>query len=219
MLAARNRPKACLRRRSGGDNRLSKIGQEPSFTPPRLSDMLPAGFTEGDAKMNWDALGAIGELVGAAAVVLTLGYLAFQIRQSSALARAAAQREINNSFQSALAHMRDHLKLYQRGSVDFDSLSHEEQIRFEFTLAPILNHLDQVIRMYQQGLETKDNLDAYGTYCLAMLQAPGTRSWWERIKPYFVKETRDYLEKRLADPGSLPTAFIDALPWHSPDAD
>ena len=30
--------------------------------------------------MNWEALGAIGEIVGAVAVVVTLGYLAVQIR-------------------------------------------------------------------------------------------------------------------------------------------
>ena len=33
--------------------------------------------------MNWDALGAIAELVGAVAVLLTLIYLAIQIRQNS----------------------------------------------------------------------------------------------------------------------------------------
>jgi hypothetical protein len=33
--------------------------------------------------MNWEALGAIGEIVGAVAVVLTLGYLAVQIRQNT----------------------------------------------------------------------------------------------------------------------------------------
>ena len=37
--------------------------------------------------MNWDALGALGEIIGAAAVVLTLGYLAVQTRQ----ARMASQ--------------------------------------------------------------------------------------------------------------------------------
>ena len=30
--------------------------------------------------MDWDALGAIGELIGAVAVVATLGYLAIQLR-------------------------------------------------------------------------------------------------------------------------------------------
>jgi len=35
--------------------------------------------------MNWEAISAIGEIVGAAAVVATLGYLAFQIRQSNSI--------------------------------------------------------------------------------------------------------------------------------------
>ena len=32
--------------------------------------------------MNWDAIAAVGEIVGAVAVVGTLGYLALQIRHS-----------------------------------------------------------------------------------------------------------------------------------------
>jgi hypothetical protein len=33
-------------------------------------------------EMNWEAIGAIGEILGAVAVVATLGYLATQIKQS-----------------------------------------------------------------------------------------------------------------------------------------
>jgi len=40
--------------------------------------------------MNWDALGAI---VGAVAVVLTLGYLAVQIRQNTESLRAATSQD------------------------------------------------------------------------------------------------------------------------------
>ena len=32
--------------------------------------------------MNWEAIGAIGEIVGAVAVVLTLAYLAIQVRHA-----------------------------------------------------------------------------------------------------------------------------------------
>lgn len=38
--------------------------------------------------MDWDAIGAIGEIVGAGAVVLSLVYLATQIRSQSSEARA-----------------------------------------------------------------------------------------------------------------------------------
>ena len=50
--------------------------------------------------MNWDAIGAVGELVGALAVVLTLGYLALQVRHArnaagdvNRLSRATGVRE------------------------------------------------------------------------------------------------------------------------------
>ncbi len=33
--------------------------------------------------MNWDAIGAVGDMVGALAVIVTLAYLALQIRAST----------------------------------------------------------------------------------------------------------------------------------------
>ena len=34
--------------------------------------------------MNWDAIGAIGEVFGSLVVVMTVGYLAVQVRQNTA---------------------------------------------------------------------------------------------------------------------------------------
>lgn len=48
--------------------------------------------------MNWEAIGAIGELVGAAAVLATLVYLAAQVRKSNELSRFNATKEIVNQF-------------------------------------------------------------------------------------------------------------------------
>ena len=41
--------------------------------------------------MNWESLGAIGEIVAAVAVVATLGYLAVQILQNVAQVRIRAE--------------------------------------------------------------------------------------------------------------------------------
>lgn len=43
--------------------------------------------------MNWDAIGAIGETVGALAVLITLIYLASQIRQSNRIGRTSSEAE------------------------------------------------------------------------------------------------------------------------------
>jgi hypothetical protein len=44
--------------------------------------------------MNWDSIGAIGEIVGALAVLATLIYLAIQIRQSSDTQRAQTHQQL-----------------------------------------------------------------------------------------------------------------------------
>jgi hypothetical protein len=49
--------------------------------------------------MNWDALGAIGEIVGAAAVIVTLIYLAKQVKQSVGMARASQNRVLHGSYE------------------------------------------------------------------------------------------------------------------------
>lgn len=46
--------------------------------------------------MNWEAIGAVGEILGALAVVATLGYLAAQTRQANHLARTSAVLQLQN---------------------------------------------------------------------------------------------------------------------------
>ncbi len=48
--------------------------------------------------MDWNAAGAVGEILGAVAVFLTLLYLAAQIRQTNKLARFETTREIMAQF-------------------------------------------------------------------------------------------------------------------------
>jgi hypothetical protein len=42
--------------------------------------------------VDWNAVGALGEVLGAIAVVFTLAYLAKQVRQSNRIAKADAFR-------------------------------------------------------------------------------------------------------------------------------
>ncbi len=57
--------------------------------------------------MNWEAIGAIGEIVGAFAVVLTLAYLAIQIRQNSNLAKATIREHRTDSSQKVIFAVSD----------------------------------------------------------------------------------------------------------------
>lgn len=52
--------------------------------------------------MNWDAIGAVGEIAGAAVVIATLVFLSRQIRQSNHIAQGQAMREIVGQFNESM---------------------------------------------------------------------------------------------------------------------
>ena len=53
--------------------------------------------------MNWDAIGAIGQILGAAAVFISLGYLAVQLKVANLTAKHAAQNAIIGDYSRLLA--------------------------------------------------------------------------------------------------------------------
>jgi hypothetical protein len=48
--------------------------------------------------MNWEAIGAVGEVIGAVAVLVTLLYLSTQIRQANEISRYNGAKEVINQF-------------------------------------------------------------------------------------------------------------------------
>ena len=55
--------------------------------------------------MNWEAVGAIGEIVGATGVIATLFYLAIQIRQSTRMAKAQMTKDLYLASRSAILEL------------------------------------------------------------------------------------------------------------------
>ena len=99
--------------------------------------------------MSWDAAGAIGEIVGAFAVLMTLIYLAKQIRHSTDVSKVTVYHEaIAQIVQSGLEPDFSSLVVKSR---DGEALSPEEQQR-SFTLATafIFGH-EILLHLFRQG--------------------------------------------------------------------
>ncbi len=48
--------------------------------------------------MNWDAIGATAEALGAIAVVVTLGYLAIQVKQNTSALKAQIHESMTSGY-------------------------------------------------------------------------------------------------------------------------
>ncbi len=90
--------------------------------------------------MNWERIGAIGEIVGAIAFVATLLYLSAQIRQANRATRSESIQESTTAFNEIngwVVNDEQLARIFLVGSRDIDELSEEENVRFAFGDAAI----------------------------------------------------------------------------------
>ena len=91
--------------------------------------------------MYWDAIAATGEWAGAVAVVVTLIYLALQIRQQNKIAQYSAWQSVIDGFNLALSTAladKENIALWVRGLDDPDRLTDDEMLMFS-------NHFTQLM--------------------------------------------------------------------------
>ena len=83
--------------------------------------------------MNWDAIGAISEILAAIAVVVTLIYLAKQIRQNSQAVEISALRDTTeqwHQWSEVLATSSDLADIVVRGNRSYKALPDVEAMRY-----------------------------------------------------------------------------------------
>ena len=83
--------------------------------------------------MNWDAIGAIGEIAGALVLVISLVYVGIQIRQNTRAMRYQAGQNLIDMqvrLNAMLAENSDLAGIIQLGMSGRDALSADEQLRF-----------------------------------------------------------------------------------------
>lgn len=85
--------------------------------------------------MNWDAIGAIGEILGAFGVLVTLIYLSIQIRSNTKEVKSEnVHRTTDSSNQLNILMASDErlTELWHKGLANYDDLSDTEKARFGF---------------------------------------------------------------------------------------
>ena len=150
--------------------------------------------------MNWEAIGAIGELVGAAGVIVTLGYLAIQIRENSQSVRASTFHEAIRdqvAAMEALNHDSELNRIWYDGMHDFDALSKEDQRRFATYLTSVLRRSENLLYQTRQGRLDADAWAGPRDHLRWAFSQPGTVVWWKRAKNLFDPHVVTFVEREL----------------------
>ncbi len=145
-------------------------------------------------------LGSIGEFVGAVAVVVSLIYLAVQIRQNTRAVRAYSFHAATDSFNllnTTIAHDESLARIFRLGSEELGNLNEDERVRFNFLFLGALRVFETLYYQNKQGTGDPALWTAETSTMIALLTAPGGREWWESNPLSITLEFRNFVEAEI----------------------
>jgi hypothetical protein len=149
--------------------------------------------------LDWEAVAAIAEALGAIGVIATLVYLASQIRQSERATLASIQHSsIVHGFQLNVAMAgAETAPLILKGSADFKALDPVERLRFGLLFRAAFAWYEDIFSQARTGVGDSEFWDRQRTNLASLLQVPGIRVWWHRDQSFFGHEFRNEVEALL----------------------
>lgn len=161
--------------------------------------------------MNWEMVGALGETVGAAAVVVSLLYVAHQVRTASVEAKAQRRErltaELNRMFE-LLAGDQELSKLYLAGLGAFEPLAPHDQVRF----SALMTHLFSSLESAYHAQESKDwpewSAQDYRAVVAEFACYAGVRQWWSMRRQTFSPGFVAHVDRLVAEPSSEMSGWI-----------
>ena len=154
--------------------------------------------------MNWEAVGAIGSAVGAAAVVITLVYLAVQIRENSRQLRLTSTMALNslvNQGFDPIYNNSETIHIWTTGLSSPESLTEAELETFFLFMARLFNPFETAVTHDSLGALDADTLTRYVAFWKNIIQTPGGKAWLDAEHMVLTDRAKRLLEVDLLTSG------------------
>lgn len=167
--------------------------------------------------MSLEEVGVVAQVLGLVLVAASLVFVGFQMRQTHAIERGNAQRDL-------LDQTRDWWMLGVQdqawfdticaGLHDFRSLDRFQQARFNAWGSNLQHIVEGVFFQHRSGLIVPTSHEGYTIALLSIVNTPGGRMWWEEASKVVNAEFSTYLSKRLAAEAATLPVWTDLLPHY-----
>lgn len=147
--------------------------------------------------MNWVAIGAIGEFIGAFAVVISLVYLAVQIRAQNKESRIAAMHEIAVAYRESNIPFADSnlADILTRAHTNTDSLSEAEVVQLIVGVQGVFRVWEEAYYQHISGRLDANLWQAILREYTSYLSGPGFDFVWQLRKNYHNDEFRLFVDE------------------------
>ena len=166
--------------------------------------------------MSWDGITALSEIIAATAVVVSLLYVAAQVKQSNRQEAVSglqkAIREFVNAFAATTANESD-AQNFRNGMNQFDALSKNEKAVFHSKMQMLISGFNQVLLLHNSGMLSEDEFTAMERTFLWITLSDGGQQWWSQYKHIPPARFAIYVDRRLNEERPRITPANKDLDW------
>ena len=148
--------------------------------------------------MNWSAISSVAEIVGAIAVVVSIIYLARQVKQSNKTTEAATTLEVSRliaEWHGRLNQTPELAHILIRGTKDDSDFSEQDRARFLATIAELFLLFEAMHQQYKLGFLTDDAWTPLERGLARMVSSAPIQVWWDSEIAFNSGSFRAYVEE------------------------
>ena len=156
--------------------------------------------------MTLNELGSLGEFISGLAVVVTLIYLALQIRHNTRAVRSSMHQDMVESTLRIAESMSDNPdvgRIVLKANEDYDGLTKEEFVRFEAYAERVFGNFESVFYSYRNSMIEQDLWESWEASYLADISRTAMRRFWHEDRPMHLRDYMEFIDQfYLKNPAS-----------------
>jgi hypothetical protein len=161
-----------------------------------------------------EALGDLGDFIGGIAVVVTLIYLAAQIRQNTIAIRTASRQEIASGYREANRILLDPTtaRAFAEGLTVYPEQPFDDRNFFSTVFNDQALFFQGAFALQESGQLDDGTYSAYLNWFVSLVVTPGGTHWWETVgRPIYSNGMVRAVDARLALGGLHDVRLLDAF--------
>ena len=157
--------------------------------------------------MNLETLSALAQLVAALGVIISLFYLAAQIRQNTRSQRSMVVDSLTSSLIALLGPQASDPTLTRALAAaveDWHGAKEDDRLRAIAALFTLFKLFENAWFQQRQGTLDREQWQGWDLYIRAYYHRSGVKIWWSLRRGMFAVGFRDYLEATVPIPEAVP---------------
>lgn len=151
--------------------------------------------------MNWEAAGAIGEIIGAIGVIASLLYVARQVgasNKASAIESKLATSRMHSDFIGSLIENPELDEILFKGISDYQSLSKTDHRRFSNMALQAFTFFSAGYFQLKAGTMDSEEWSESEAIIQFWLSGQGGKDWWQKVgQKRFSRRFTSYIEEKF----------------------